>query len=151
MVTDAARSDGSPPPAEDALRLSTAIVFVRELARSRDFYRDLLQLEVEIASSEAIMLASTAGDRLVLRARPRAPKLSGGIGIQYLAWTARDANDLERCRKSLQARGALVSTGTEHGINVVEGQDPDGIPVIVVYPPGPPPAMTELPTRIYRY
>jgi len=138
-------------PMGEALRLSAAVVFVRNLARSEDFYRDLLEFDIEIASPEAVLLSGPAGNHLVLRALIRAPRLLGGIGVQYLVWAARDARDLERCETMLKSRGAFVSTTQDHGVTVVEGHDPDDIPVLLVYPPGPGVGMTALPARIYAY
>ena len=63
-------------------RLSAAVVFVRELARSEDFYRELLEFEREIASSEAVLLAGPAGDHLVLRGIEREPRPLGGGGVE---------------------------------------------------------------------
>lgn len=132
-------------------RLSAAVVFVRELARSEDFYRELLEFEREIASSDAVLLAGPAGDHLVLRALARAPRLLGGIGVQYLVWTARDAGDLERCEKVLKARDAFVSSTRDQGVTIVEGHDPDDVPVILVYPPSASVSMAALPTRVLEY
>ncbi len=135
----------------EGLRLSAAVVFVRELARSEDFYRDLLELNTEIASPQAVLLAGPDGDHLVLRVLARAPHLLGGIGVQYLIWTARDAADLQRCENVLKARDVFVSTTQEQGATVVEGHDPDDIPVLLVYPPSASVSMTALPTRILEY
>jgi catechol-2,3-dioxygenase len=146
-----ASTETNPPGGSDALRLTGAVVFVRELVRSENFYRDLLELDVEITSTESVMLSTAGGDHLVLRAMARAPRVFGGIGVQYLVWTARDAEDLERCERALRERASLVSITVDHGVKVVEGRDPDGIPVIVVYPPGPGPGMTSLPSRVYTY
>jgi len=139
------------PLTSDGPRLTAAIVFVRELARSESFYRDLLELKVEMTSAEAVLLSTAAGDHLILRALARAPRPFGAIGVQYLVWTARDGDDLERCERILKDRKSLVSTTIDHGIKVVEGRDPDDIPVIVIYPPGPSPDMTSLPSRVYAY
>ena len=135
----------------EAIRLLAAVIFVRKLARSEDFYRDLLELDTKLASPEAVLLSGPTGDHLVLRALTRAPRLLGGIGVQYLIWTARDAEDLERCANLLRTRDAFVSTTQDHGVTVVEGHDPDHIPILIVYPPGPGVGMTALPARIYAY
>jgi hypothetical protein len=52
---------------------------------------------------------------------------------------------------ALKARRAFLSSSYDHGIRVVEGHDPDDIPVIVVYPADPGVGMTSLPSRIYAY
>ena len=135
----------------EGIRLSAAVIFVRELQRSEEFYRQLLALDVEIASAEVVILLGPAGNRLVLRARAGASRMPGSVGVQYLIWAARDAEDLDRCEKLLKARGALVSTALDHGVTVLEGRDPDNIPVILIYPAGPASGMTWLPARLYAY
>jgi hypothetical protein len=135
----------------EGLKLSAAVVFVRELARSEDFYRDLLELDTEIASPEAVLLAGPDGDHLVLRVLARAPRLLAGIGVQYLIWTARDAADLARCENVLKTRDAFVSTTQEQGATVVEGHDPDDIPILIVFPPDANVSMSALPTRVLEY
>lgn len=133
------------------LELSAAVIFVHELERSADFYRDVLKLEAEVASEGAVLLTAPAGDHVVLRALAKAQRLSGTVGVQYLVWTARDADDLFRVEEALKARGAFVSATVEQGINVVEGRDPDNIPVLVVYPPSPAAGLTAVPARTYGY
>jgi hypothetical protein len=135
----------------EGMSLSGAVIFVRELHRSEDFYRQLFELDVEIAEPESVLLLGPSGDHLFLRARGEAGRMPGGVGVQYLIWTARDAADLDRCEEVLKARGAFRSTTIEHGITVVEGHDPDNIPVLVTYPAGPGVGMTSVPTRLYAY
>jgi hypothetical protein len=54
--------------------------------------------------------------------------------VQWVGWTAGDAEDLERCSDLLKERGAYVNRDTTEGITLLEGRDPDGLPVIFVYP-----------------
>jgi catechol-2,3-dioxygenase len=133
------------------LKLSAAVIFVHELERSAEFYRDVLKLETEVAAEGAVVLTTPTGDHVVLRALPMAQRLSGNIGVQYLVWTARDGDDLARVEEALKARGAFVSATVEQGINVVEGHDPDNIPVLVVYPPSAAAGLTAVPARTYGY
>jgi catechol-2,3-dioxygenase len=133
------------------LRLSAAVIFVNELERSAGFYRDVLQLETEVASEGAVVLTTPAGVHLVLRALPMAQRMTGSVGIQYLIWAARDADDLARVEEALKARGAFVSVDAEQGVTVVEGHDPDNLPLLVVYPARPAAGLTSVPERIYGY
>ena len=132
-------------------KLSGAVVVVRALSRSQGFYCELLDLQVDASSAEAVLLSAPTGDHLVLRALGRAPHLSGGIGVQFLVWTAESAGYLDRCEKVLRARGAFVSRSLDHGVRVLEGRDPDGIRVIVVLPVEPGSEKMSLPARIYAY
>jgi catechol 2,3-dioxygenase-like lactoylglutathione lyase family enzyme len=133
------------------LELLAAVIFVHELQRSADFYRDVLKLETETASASAVVLTAQARDHLVLRALPRAQRMTGNVGVQYLIWTARDEGDLVRVEEALKGRGAFVSTTSEQGVKVVEGHDPDNIPLLVVYPARSEAGLTAVPARIYAY
>ena len=135
----------------DTIKLSAAVMHVRELQRSTDFYREILLLEVEVTSAEATLLTAPNGDHLVLRARPGATRTFGAVGLQFVLWTARDNDDLDRCERELKARDAFVSVSVEQGARVVEGRDPDGIPLVVVYPARPGVGMTAVPARTYAY
>ena len=57
-----------------------------------------------------------------------------GLGVQWVARTAGDARDLDRCSEVLKERGTFVGHETSEGIELVEGRDPDGLPVLIVYP-----------------
>jgi catechol 2,3-dioxygenase-like lactoylglutathione lyase family enzyme len=133
------------------MRLTAAVIFVRDLERSAEFYRQLLTLDTEMTTGEALLLSAARGDHLVLRAREGAPHFTSNLGVQSLIWTASDPEDLDRCEQVLQARDAHVSTWTDQNIQVVEGHDPDHIPILVTYPAGPPVGATTLPTRVFAY
>jgi catechol 2,3-dioxygenase-like lactoylglutathione lyase family enzyme len=132
------------------MKLSAAIVFVRDLARSRDFYEAVLGLQVEAFSAEAVVLIANTGDRVILRALAKAPRPSGSIGVQYLVWAAPEADELSRFEAALKEGDAFVGSRVEQGVSVVEGRDPDGITLIVCHP-STPPEMLRLPTRVYAY
>jgi hypothetical protein len=48
--------------------------------------------------------------------------------VQWVAWTAGDAHDLDRCSELLTERGAYVGRDISEGITLLEGRDPDGLP-----------------------
>jgi catechol 2,3-dioxygenase-like lactoylglutathione lyase family enzyme len=79
--------------------ISGAVVVVRDLDRSEAFYRELLELDVEASSAEAVLLSSRGGDRLVLRRLSAAPHVSGGIGVLFVVWTADTARRSQSCRE----------------------------------------------------
>jgi catechol 2,3-dioxygenase-like lactoylglutathione lyase family enzyme len=135
----------------ERMRLTSAVIFVRDLDRSKEFYGQLLELDVAVTTGEALLLSAGDGDHLVLRALEGAAHGSGFVGVQYLIWTARDAADLDRCERLLQGWRAHVSTWIDHDIRVVEGRDPDDVPVLVTYPSGPGEGWTRLPTRVFAY
>jgi catechol-2,3-dioxygenase len=133
------------------MQLSSAVIFVRDLDRSKEFYRQLLQLDVGLTTGEAVLLSAGEGDHLVLRELPDAPGTSGVVGVQYLIWTATDREDLERCERVLETWDAHISTWRDHDITIVEGRDPDRTPILVTYPAGPGKEWTRLPTRVFSY
>ena len=139
------------PDDRSALHIGGAVVTVRDLSRSQEFYCEVLGLTVEVSSTDAVLLSGGAGTRLVLRELPRAPQVMGGVGVHYVAWIADDPEALTRVKQALERRDALAGASSDGDVELVEGRDPDGIPVIVACPRMPGPGLTELPDRIYRY
>ena len=131
-------------------RLDSVVMFVHDLDRSVSFYSDVLNLHVADRSATAALLIGAKRSQLILRAMGRgAEHALGGIGVQYVIWTADDPDDLTRCEQALRARSAWRDTRTTEHVTAVEGRDPDDIAVMIVYP-GPDQApLHELPVRIY--
>jgi catechol-2,3-dioxygenase len=136
----------------EGIRLSGAVVFVRNLDRSVPFYRELLSMEVTDTSSTAALLVTDDGSQLVLRAfGQNAPHALGSIGVQYLTWTTSSKDDLDQRAEILRRHSAYRETRTDAGITVVEGRDPDDLVIMLVYSgPGRSP-MRGLPARIYAW
>ena len=131
-------------------RIDSVVMFVRDLDRSVSFYLDVLALAVADRSPTAALLASAGGTQLILRAMgSNAEHALGGIGVQYVVWTASGTADLDRCERALQQRSAHRDTRISEQCTAVEGRDPDDITVMIIYP-GPDQApLHELPARIY--
>jgi catechol-2,3-dioxygenase len=136
----------------EGIRLSGAVMFVRNLNRSVTFYRELLGLQVTDTSTTAALLVNEDGSQLVLRATGQnAPHSLGSIGVQYLTWTTASKDDLDQRAEILRRHSAYRSTRTEAGVTVVEGRDPEDLVVMLVYAgPGMSP-MHWLPARIYAW
>ena len=136
----------------EGIRLSGAVMFVRNLDRSVTFYRDLLGLEVTDTSPTAALLVNEDGTHLVLRAfGQNAPHALGSIGPQYLTWNTESKAHLDQLTDKLRRHSAYRETRTEGTITVVEGRDPDDLVVMLVYAgPGRSP-MRRLPARIYAW
>ena len=131
-------------------RIGSVVMFVRDLDRSVSFYLDVLMLEVADRSPTAALLAGPDGTQLILRAMGAgAEHALGGIGIQYVVWTAAGKNDLERCELVLKQRSAHRDTRTSGQVTAVEGRDPDDIAVMIIYPGPDQVPLHELPARIY--
>ena len=131
-------------------RVGGVVMFVHNLDRSVNFYTDVLLLEVADRSPTAALLSNAGGATLILRAMGRqAPHPLGSVGVQYVVWTAAGEKDLARAEDALAARDAHRETRSHDGVRLVEGRDPDGIPVMICYPGPDQRPMHELPARIY--
>ena len=133
------------------MRLTSAVIFVRDLARAVEFYSQLLDLEPTLRTRDAALLSRQDRDHLLLRMVEHATRATPSVGVQYLVWTAPNREDLDRCESTLVALAAHVSTWSDGDITVVEGHDPDRTPILFTYPAGPAPNWTELPTRVFSY
>jgi catechol-2,3-dioxygenase len=135
------------------VRLSAAVVFVRNLDRSVKFYTEVLGLAVVDRSPTAVLLGEADGDpQLVLRAfGERATHPLGALGVQYLLWMTGSREDLDRRTALLQQRSAYSETHTNGEAVTVEGRDPDDLVVMIGYRPPGQAAMRGLPARVYAW
>ncbi len=125
-------------------------MFVQDLDRSVAFYQQVLGLEESDRSPTASLLTSGSGSQLILRSMGGGAVHSlGGVGVQYVIWTAEDETALDRCERTLKELSAHRDTRIGGPVKAVEGRDPDDIVVLIIYP-GPSQApLHELPVRIY--
>lgn len=134
----------------EGVRLGSAVMFVQDLDRSVSFYTAVLGLEEADRSTTAALLVSPAGAQLLLRAMgPGAAHPLGSVGVQYVIWTPADRADLDRSERALKSRAAHQETRSSAEVTVVEGRDPDDLPVLIVYPGPDQVPLHELPVRIY--
>jgi catechol 2,3-dioxygenase-like lactoylglutathione lyase family enzyme len=133
-------------------RIGSAVMFVQDLDRSVSFYQEVLGLAVTNRSPTAALLTSSEGAQLILRAMGgNAAHTLGGVGVQYVAWTAGSDEDLRRAEQALREHSAHRETrgGEGEGVVAVEGRDPDDIVVIIIYPGPDQVPLHELPVQIY--
>jgi catechol-2,3-dioxygenase len=131
-------------------RLGSAVMFVQNLDRSVSFYQQVLGLKVTDSSPTAALLFSEGGAQLILRSMGSGAVHSlGGVGIQYLVWTAADEADLDRCERVLKELSAHRDTRSSGPVKVVEGHDPDDVVLMITYPGPDQLPLHELPVRIY--
>lgn len=134
----------------DGIRLSAAVMFVRDLGASVSFYTEVLGLDVTDSSSTAALLGAASGAQLVLRAfGDNAPHPLGAIGVQYLTWATPSQHDLDRRAAILRRRSAYRETRTSADVTVVEGRDPDDLVVMLMYSGQG--GLRELSSRIYAW
>jgi catechol 2,3-dioxygenase-like lactoylglutathione lyase family enzyme len=135
---------------ETHLKLASVVMFVSELDRSVKFYCDLLHLEPTVRNDTAALLVGATGWQLYLRAMGiRATHASGGLGPQYVLWSAESLEDLDRCEARLREQSTHISVTQEDGYRLLEGRDPDGQPVIITFPGPDNLPRNEIISRIY--
>jgi catechol 2,3-dioxygenase-like lactoylglutathione lyase family enzyme len=133
-------------------RIGSAIIFVRDLDRSVGFYQEVFGLEVTDRTSTAALLTSAGGAQLALRAMGGgAARALGTVGVQYVIWTASNRADLDRAERALKARSAHRDTRSDGDVALIEGQDPDDVPVMIVYPGPDRVPLHKLPVRVYAW
>ena len=73
----------------------------------------------------------------------------GGVGVQYVIWTAPGKEALDRAERVLKQRSAHRGYPHRRPPTAVEGRDPDNIAVLIIYPGPEEEPLHELPVRIY--
>ena len=119
-------------------RLNHAVLYVRDLARTVDFYRGALGFEVrtEIPGRAAFLRApGSANDHdLGLFEVGDAPlPESPYLGLYHLAWEVGTLAELAQIRAELQARGALVGASDHRVSKSLYAKDPSGIEFEVMW------------------
>jgi len=119
--------------------LNHAVLFVRDLARSLRFYREVLGLQlVEEMQGRAVFLRAPASSHHhdlglfeVGGAAAAAPP--GAVGLYHLAWEVASIEELAALRDELVQVGAYVGA-SDHGVSKsVYARDPDGIELEVLW------------------
>lgn len=133
-------------------RLSLAVIFVRDLDASVSFYGDVLGLTTVDRDPTAALLGSATRSTLILRSMGQdATSAPGSTGVQYVLWAADEEKDLDHAEQTLKARSSYVETRRSQEYAVVEGRDPDGLPVMIAYPGPDQLPLRTLPARIYAW
>jgi catechol-2,3-dioxygenase len=119
-------------------RLNHAVLYVRDLGASVEFYRDMFGFEVrtEIPGRAAFLRAQgSANDHdLGLFAVPDgAPPAGRYLGLYHLAWEVGTLSELARIRAKLAARGALVGASDHRVSKSLYAKDPSGIEFEVMW------------------
>jgi catechol 2,3-dioxygenase-like lactoylglutathione lyase family enzyme len=120
---------------EHAARITSSVIFVSDIERSVDFYREVFGCEVTIQKPEAALLLASGGFQIYLIGRSaRTPHPSGGIGPQYLIWAVNSADHLRDLDRALRRYGRLTHGYTSGGVTFIAGRDPDGIRILMAHP-----------------
>jgi catechol 2,3-dioxygenase-like lactoylglutathione lyase family enzyme len=117
-------------------RLNHAVLYVRDVARSVDFYRSALDFRVvtTIAGGKAAFLqapASTNDHDLgvfeVGATAAASPAGRGAVGMYHLAWEVDTLDELAALATRLEARGALAGMSDHGTTKSLYAHDPDGL------------------------
>ena len=126
-------NDRNQPAASVAVtRLNHAVLYVRELERSVDFYCRAFGFE-EIAREGGMMAFLRAAgsanhhDLGLFAVGPNAPSPPrGATGLYHLAWEVATIEDLAAAASALTNVGALVGMSDHGATKSLYGRDPDG-------------------------
>jgi catechol 2,3-dioxygenase-like lactoylglutathione lyase family enzyme len=120
---------------EHGARVTSSVIFVSNIDRSVDFYREVFACQVTIQEPEAALLLAPGGFQIYLIGRStRTPHPSGGIGPQYLIWAVDSADDLQQLEQALRRCGRVTDSYTSGGVAFIAGRDPDGIRILMAHP-----------------
>jgi catechol-2,3-dioxygenase len=116
-------------------RLNHAVLYVRDVARSHAFYREVLgfRAKMEIPGMAVFLQAegSTNDHDLGLFQIGEAAGASEAgrrtVGLYHLAWEVDTLAELVRIRDALQAAGALVGASDHATTKALYAHDPDGL------------------------
>jgi catechol-2,3-dioxygenase len=119
-------------------RLNHAVLYVRDVAASVDFYTDALGLEVrmQVPGRAAFLRApGSANDHdLGLFEVPHGQVPRGAyIGLYHLAWEVGTLAELAATRDRLARRGALVGASDHKVSKSLYAKDPSGIEFEVMW------------------
>ena len=119
-------------------RLNHAVLYVRDLAGTVDFYRGALGFEVrtEVPGRVAFLRApGSANDHdlgLFEVGDAQLPE-SPYLGLYHLCWEVGTLAELAQIRAELQARGALVGASDHRVSKSLYAKDPSGIEFEVMW------------------
>lgn len=119
-------------------RLNHAVLYVRDLGASVDFYTDTLGFEIamEVPGRAAFLRArGTANDHdLGLFSVPEGMLPAGAyLGLYHLAWEVGTLSELAEVRERLAARNALVGASDHRVSKSLYAKDPSGIEFEVMW------------------
>jgi catechol-2,3-dioxygenase len=115
-------------------RLNHAVLYVRDVQRSVDFYRDVLGFrEVHRLPGAAFLRAAESendhdlGLFEVGAAATASAAGRGSVGLYHLAWAVSTLSDLADHERRLREAGALVGASDHVTTKALYAHDPDGL------------------------
>ncbi len=116
-------------------RLNHAVLYVRDVQATRDFYENVLGFRTLIWKEGQVAFFQAPGStndhdlgtfQIGSAAAPSAAGRST-VGLYHLAWEVDTLDELERLRGELTRAGALVGASDHVTTKSLYAQDPDGI------------------------
>ena len=119
-------------------RLNHAVLYVSDLSRAVEFYRQTLGFEVrtEVPGRAAFLRAPDSAndhDLGLFAVGPAPPAAERRVGLYHLAWEVGTLSDLADIRSRLSAAGALVGASDHRVSKSLYAKDPDGIEFEVMW------------------
>src|SRR6202042_1442095 len=119
-------------------RLNHAVLYVSELSRAVEFYRETLGFEVrtEVPGRAAFLRAPDSAndhDLGLFAVGPAPPPAERPGGLYHPAWEVGSLSDLADIRSRLSAAGALVGSSDHRVSKSLYAKDPDGIEFEVMW------------------
>ena len=115
-------------------RLNHAVLYVRDVATSVAFYRDVLEFRVVNEMSGAAFMQAPASTNdhdlglFQIGAQAGASEAGRGtVGMYHLAWEVDTLDELARISDALTKAGALVGASDHSSTKSLYGHDPDGL------------------------
>jgi catechol-2,3-dioxygenase len=116
-------------------RMNHAVLYVRDVADSVAFYREVLdfRVAVEMPGQAAFLQAAASNndhDLGLFQIGAQAAGSAAGrgmVGLYHLAWEVDTLDELERIGAALAERGALVGASDHGATKALYAKDPDGL------------------------
>ena len=119
------------------MRLNHAVLYVRDVRRSVEFYTNVLGFRVvsdmaELPGAAFLQASGSSNDHdlgLFEIGAAAGPSQAGRqtVGLYHLAWEVDTLTELERVAQRLSEAGALVGASDHSTTKALYGADPDGI------------------------
>lgn len=115
-------------------RLNHAVLYVRDVARSVDFYTSVLGFETVHRLTGAAFLRAPESDNdhdlglfEIGAAAADSPAGRSSVGLYHLAWSVPTLTDLADHERRLREAGALVGASDHVTTKALYARDPDGL------------------------
>jgi catechol-2,3-dioxygenase len=113
-------------------RLNHAVLFVRDVQRSVQFYQEALDFKVVHQMAGAAFLRAAESDNdhdlgVFEVGEAAAAPAAKAIGLYHLAWSVGTLTELSEMATRLRAAGALVGSSDHVTSKSLYAKDPDGI------------------------